>query len=173
MSTGHTETASGPREAKAPAIRRTRRPLLTMPSGVQCSRTELDQHTTIDDSVYEQWLSDTETVVRLHSFDLMFCKCCGALIRCAYNHLRPAQKLTWQPNPKKSRKVPSTENGPVAAFLGLHGKEIDEAIFVSPLRISPVLADALRTSPALADARTPCGLDLTWQCAYPGGMDNT
>ena len=43
-----------------------------MPSGVQCSRTELDQHTTIDDSVYEQWLSDTDTVVRLHSFDLMF-----------------------------------------------------------------------------------------------------
>ena len=71
-STGHTETVSGPREAKAPEIRRTRRPLLTMPSGVQCSRTELDQHTTIDDSVYEQWLSDTETVVRLHSFDLMF-----------------------------------------------------------------------------------------------------
>ena len=43
-----------------------------MPSGVQCSRTELDQHTTIDDSVYEQWLSDADTVVRLHSFDLMF-----------------------------------------------------------------------------------------------------
>ena len=95
-----------------------------MPSGVQCSRTELDQHTTIDDSVYEQWLSDTDTVVRLHSFDLMFCKCCGALIRCAYNHLRPAQKLTWQPNPKKSRKVPSAEMALSLPSSGYMGKRL-------------------------------------------------